>query len=157
MLISLFFLYPSVHFFAFCGIKIRGIKVPSLPKFSRMALIFNHDYFGLRGEVTVYPIQNKTKQNTGKTWSSRRPCRLKIKAWRELVLWVWSLCADSLISFRCRDNMAELLFAKSAYKIESNSHSSSQTIVVITLFFCSSPFKCVMSRLSHPCLSTLSE
>ena len=128
MLISLFFLYLSVHFFAFYGIKISGIKVPSLPKISRMALIFNHDYFGFRGEVTVYPIQNKTKQNTGKTWSSRRPSRLKIKTWRELVLWVWSLCADSLISFRCRDNMGELLFTKSGYNIESNSHSSSQTI-----------------------------
>ena len=60
---------------------------------------------------------HKTKQNTRKTCSSLRLCWLKIKTWRELVLWVWSLCANSLISFRCSDNMGELLVAKSAYKI----------------------------------------
>ena len=60
---TVLFLDVSVHFFAFCEIKIRGLKVLSLPKFSRKALIFNHGHFGLRGEVTVYPIQKKTKQN----------------------------------------------------------------------------------------------
>ena len=63
LLLLYFILYLSVHFFAYWEIKIRGMKVLSLTNFSRKALIFNHGHFGLRGEVTLYPIQNKTKQN----------------------------------------------------------------------------------------------
>ena len=44
------------------------MKVPSLPKFSSVALIFNHGDFELRGEVTIYSHtkQNKTKQKREK-------------------------------------------------------------------------------------------